>query len=77
MEAYAYGETRRLDIPIVHVRKGGVDDVNGLRSAWRQVFPLYVDDIPNAGSRRASPPKRVRLTRWMRDNIVAGERIES
>ena len=32
------------------LRKGGVDDVNGLRSAWRQVFPLYVGDIPNADS---------------------------
>ena len=49
-----HDEARRLGIPVVHVRtvlrKGGVDDVNGLRSAWRQVFPLYVGDIPNADS---------------------------
>ncbi len=47
-----HDRTRRLGVPIVHVRtvlrKGGVDDVNGLRSAWRQVFPLYVGEIPNA-----------------------------
>ena len=30
------------------LRKGGVDDVNGLRAAWRDVFPLYVGEIPNA-----------------------------
>lgn len=43
---------RRLSIPIIHVRtvlrKGGVDDVNGGRAAWRLVFPLFVGDIPNA-----------------------------
>jgi biuret amidohydrolase len=47
-----HDEARRLGVPVVHVRtvlrKGGVDDVNGLRSAWRLVFPLYVGDIPNA-----------------------------
>jgi nicotinamidase-related amidase len=43
---------RTLGVPIVHVktvlRKGGVDDVRGLKSAWRLTFPLYVGDIPNA-----------------------------
>jgi nicotinamidase-related amidase len=43
---------RRLGIPIIHVRsvlrKGGVDDVGGVPSAWRLTFPLYVGDIPNA-----------------------------
>src|SRR5271166_4796039 len=36
--------TRTASIPVIHVRsvlrKGGVDDVNGLKSAWRLVFPL-------------------------------------
>ena len=43
---------RALGIPIIHVktvlRKGGVDDVKGIPSAWRLTFPLYVGDIPNA-----------------------------
>jgi len=47
-----HDEARRLGVPIVHVRtvlrKGGVDDVQGLKAAWRLVFPLYVGDIANA-----------------------------
>ena len=43
---------RDLGIPVIHVRsvlrKGGIDDINGLKSAWRQVFPLFVGDIPNS-----------------------------
>jgi nicotinamidase-related amidase len=43
---------RRLGVPIVHVRtvlrQGGVDDVQGVKAAWRLVFPLYVGDIANA-----------------------------
>jgi biuret amidohydrolase len=30
------------------LRKRGVDDVNGLKAAWRLVFPLYAGNIPNA-----------------------------
>ena len=47
-----HDQARALGVPIIHVRTvlraGGVDDVNGLKSAWRLVFPLYVGDIPNA-----------------------------
>ncbi|KAB7741718.1 isochorismatase family protein [Parvibaculum sedimenti] len=43
---------RALGVPIIHIRsvlrKGGVDDINGIPSAWRRTFPLYVGDIPNA-----------------------------
>jgi len=43
---------RAIGVPIVHVktvlRKGGADDVKGIKSAWRLTFPLYVGDIPNA-----------------------------
>jgi nicotinamidase-related amidase len=52
---------RDLGVPVIHVRStlrpGGVDDVNGVPSAWRMTFPLYVGPIPNmadhaiAGSR--------------------------
>lgn len=47
-----YREARKLGVPIVHVksvlRAGGVDDVNGIPSAWRRTFPLHVGPIPNA-----------------------------
>ena len=47
-----HDEARKLGVPIIHVRtvlrKGGIDDVAGKRSAWRLVFPLYVGAIPNA-----------------------------
>jgi nicotinamidase-related amidase len=47
-----HDEARGIGVPIVHVRtvlrQGGVDDVQGLKAAWRLVFPLYVGDIANA-----------------------------
>jgi biuret amidohydrolase len=43
---------RALGIPVIHVRselrKNGVDDVAGTKSAWRMVFPLHVGPIPNS-----------------------------
>ncbi|WP_136661335.1 isochorismatase family cysteine hydrolase [Nitratireductor sp. XY-223] len=43
---------RAAKVPVIHVRsvlrKGGVDDINGVKSAWRMTFPLHVGDIPNA-----------------------------
>src|SRR5215831_20725040 len=40
-----HAEARRLGVPIVHVRtvlrQGGIDDVKGVKAAWRLVFPLY------------------------------------
>ncbi|CAN5195464.1 hypothetical protein BH11PSE4_BH11PSE4_43220 [soil metagenome] len=45
---------RALGIPIIHVRselrRSGVDDIHGIRSAWRMVFPLHVGPIPNSDS---------------------------
>jgi nicotinamidase-related amidase len=47
-----HDEARRLGVSVIHVktvlRKGGVDDVKGIKSAWRLTFPLHVGDIPNA-----------------------------
>jgi nicotinamidase-related amidase len=47
-----HDRARTLGVPVIHVRtvlrKGGVDDVRGGKSAWRLVFPLYHGDIPNA-----------------------------
>lgn len=43
---------RKLGIPVIHVRsvlrRNGVDDINGIPSAWRSTFPLHVGPIPNA-----------------------------
>lgn len=45
-------QARAAQVPVIHVRsvlrKGGVDDVKGVKSAWRMTFPLHVGDIPNA-----------------------------
>lgn len=47
-----HSAARGLGIPIIHVksvlRRDGSDDVNGIKSAWRFVFPLYVGPIPNS-----------------------------
>ncbi len=47
-----HAAARALGIPIIHVksvlRSDGSDDVNGIPSAWRYVFPLYVGAIPNS-----------------------------
>lgn len=57
-----HDRARQLGVPIIHVRtvlrKGGVDDVQGLQAAWRLVFPLYVGDIPNADAHA------IEGTRW-------------
>ena len=45
-------QARRIGIPVIHVRvvnrKGGIDDVKGMKAAWRRVFPMNVGPIPNA-----------------------------
>src|SRR5258707_6740188 len=47
-----HDRVRALGIPIIHVRsvlrRGGVDDINGISSAWRRTFPLHVGPIPNS-----------------------------
>ena len=47
-----HARARARGVPVIHVRsvlrRGGVDDVNGLPAAWRKVFPLHVGPIPNA-----------------------------
>ncbi len=39
-----HDRARSVDVPVIHVRtvlrRGGVNDVNGGKSAWRLVFPL-------------------------------------
>jgi len=47
-----HAAARELGVPVIHVksvlRRDGSDDVNGVRSAWRYVFPLFVGPIPNS-----------------------------
>jgi nicotinamidase-related amidase len=47
-----HDQARSLGVRIIHVksvlRAGGVDDINGIASAWRRTFPLHVGPIPNA-----------------------------
>ena len=47
-----HAAARALGIPVIHVRSvlraDGSDDVNGVKSAWRYVFPLHVGPIPNS-----------------------------
>jgi nicotinamidase-related amidase len=58
-----HAAARAIGVPVIHVksvlRKGGVDDVAGIPSAWRRTFPLYVGAIPKAltvaGKKRLSP----------------------
>ena len=47
-----HAAARELGVPVIHVksvlRRDGSDDVNGVKSAWRYVFPLFVGPIPNS-----------------------------
>jgi len=75
-----HASARKLNIPIIHVRsvlrRGGVDDVNGIPSAWRKAFSLHVGPIHNADEHA------IEGTRWTefatqvsdRDIIVSGKR---
>ncbi len=70
-----HDRARRLGVPIIHVRtvlrRGGTDDVNGLKSAWRLVFPLYVGDIPNADEHNLEGSRRTEfVTRVEPDDLV-------
>lgn len=46
-----HGAARKLGVPVIHVhsvlRRGGIDDVAGIPSAWRRTFPLHVGSIAN------------------------------
>ena len=46
-----HAAARAAGVPVIHVRsvlrKGGIDDITGVASAWRKTFPLHVGDIPN------------------------------
>jgi biuret amidohydrolase len=57
-----HAAARGLGVPVIHVksvmRRDGSDDINGIKSAWRFTFPLYVGPIPN------SDQHAIQGTRW-------------
>lgn len=71
---------RAAGVPVIHVksvlRKNGVDDLNGVPSAWRLTFPLHVGAIPN------SDQHAIEGSRWTEfvtqvepsDLVVAGKK---
>jgi nicotinamidase-related amidase len=71
---------RAAGVPVIHVksvlRQNGVDDLNGVPSAWRLTFPLHVGAIPN------SDQHAIEGTRWTEfvtqvepsDLVVAGKK---
>jgi len=70
-----HDRARALGVPVIHVRtvlrKAGRDDVNGLKSAWRLVFPLYVGEIPNADAHNIEGSRCTRfVTRVEPDDLV-------
>jgi biuret amidohydrolase len=77
----AFNEVARsLGVPVIHVRSvlrpGGVDDIKGLKSAWRMTFPLHVGPIPN------SDEHAIEGSRWTefvtkvddRDLVISGKK---
>ena len=75
-----HDKARALGVPIIHVktvlRKGGVDDVKGIPSAWRLTFPLHVGEIPNADQHAIEGSRWTNLVTRVEDSdiVVDGKR---
>lgn len=70
-----HAQARARNIPVIHVRsvlrKGGVDDVNGVKSAWRMTFPLHVGPIPNSDQHAIEGSKWIEfVTNIAEDDLV-------
>jgi nicotinamidase-related amidase len=70
-----HDRARALGIPIIHVRtvlrRGGVDDVNGISAAWRRTFPLHVGPIPNSDAHAIEgSPWTELMTRVAPDDMI-------
>jgi len=70
-----HDRVRALGVPIIHVRsvlrRGGVDDINGISSAWRRTFPLYVGEIPNSDAHAIEgTPWTEFVTRVASDDLI-------
>jgi biuret amidohydrolase len=70
-----HSAVRALGVPVIHVksvlRADGSDDVKGVKSAWRLVFPLYVGPIPN------SDQHAIQGSRWTEfvTEVAKGDRV--
>jgi nicotinamidase-related amidase len=70
-------EARKAGVPVIHVRsvvrRGGVDDIKGIKAAWRMTYPLYWGPIPNIDEHA------VEGTRWNNfvTEVVDGDLIVS
>jgi biuret amidohydrolase len=69
---------RELGVPVIHVRselrKNGVDDVHGIKSAWRMVFPLHVGPIPNSDAHALEGSRWTKFATEVRDGDLIIDR---
>jgi biuret amidohydrolase len=69
---------RALGVPVIHVRselrKNGVDDVAGIPSAWRMVFPLHVGAIPNSDAHAIEGSKWTKFATEVGENDLIVDR---
>jgi len=69
---------RELGVPVIHVRselrKNGVDDVAGIKSAWRMVFPLHVGPIPNSDAHALEGSKWTKFATQVLDGDLVVDR---
>ncbi|ODN71122.1 cysteine hydrolase family protein [Methylobrevis pamukkalensis] len=75
-----HNKVRALGIPVIHVttvlRASGADDVKGIPSAWRLVFPLHVGPIPNSDAHALEGSKWTEFVTEVAetDHVVTGKR---
>ncbi len=75
-----HAAARAIGVPVIHVksvlRKGGVDDIVGIPSAWRRTFPLYVGAIPNSDAHAIEGSRWTEFVTHVepQDLVVAGKK---
>src|SRR5580693_10146067 len=73
-----HDRVRALGVPIIHVRsvlrRGGVDDINGISSAWRRTFPLHVGAIPNSDAHAIEGSKWTKFATEVGENDLIVDR---
>jgi nicotinamidase-related amidase len=75
-----HAAARAIGVPVIHVksvlRKGGVDDMAGIPSAWRRTFPLYVGAIPNSDAHAIEGSRWTEFVTHVepQDLVVAGKK---
>jgi nicotinamidase-related amidase len=75
-----HAAVRAIGVPVIHVksvlRKGGVDDIAGIPSAWRRTFPLHVGAIPNSDAHAIEGSRWTEFVTHVEppDLVVAGKK---